>query len=72
MHGALMRKYKAQIATEHQHKIDNPQDYVDDWENKDVREQNGLIKHWKKEIKTFQQSIDDRIAELKKRGDYDE
>ena len=66
-----MRKYSERIA-EHQRKIDNPQEYVPDWESKDVREQNGLIKHWQKEIRNFQQSIDDRIEELKKRGDYDE
>lgn len=66
-----MRKYKARIA-EHQNKIDNPAKYVDGWADKDVREQNGLIKHWQKEIKNFQTSINDRIEELKKRGEYDE
>lgn len=32
----------------------------------------GLIKHWNKEIRNFNQSINDRIKELKDRGDYDE
>jgi hypothetical protein len=66
-----MRKYKDKIAL-HQDKIDNPQKYVADWDAKDIREQNGLKKHWQKEINNFQASIDDRIAELKKRGDNDE
>ena len=46
--------------------------HIADWENKDVREQDGLKKHWQKEIRNFQTSIDDRVDELKKRGDYDE
>jgi SPP1 gp7 family putative phage head morphogenesis protein len=66
-----MRKYLEKISL-HQDKINNPEKYVEGWENKDVREQNGLIKHWQKEIRNFQTSIDDRIVELKKRGDYDE
>lgn len=66
-----IRKYQARIA-EHQRKLDDPQQFVPTWNDKDVREQEGLKKHWKKEIRTFQQSIDDRVDELKKRGDYDE
>lgn len=66
-----MRKYQNKIA-QHQDKINNPQKYIADWDKKDIREQNGLKKHWQKEINNFQTSIDDRIAELKERGDYDE
>ena len=66
-----MRKYQNKIAL-HQDKINNPQKYIADWDTKDVREQNGLKKHWQKEIRNFQTSIDDRITELKERGDYDE
>ena len=36
------------------------------------RRQEGLKKHWNKEIRNFNQSIQDRIDELKARGDYDE
>ena len=57
---------------EHQKKIDNPQKFIEDWDKKDVREQNGLVKHWKKEIKNFQTSKNDRIEELKERGEYNE
>ena len=32
----------------------------------------GLIRHWIKEISNFKESIDNRINELKKRGDYNE
>ena len=66
-----LRKYKSKIEL-HQAKINNPEKYIADWEKKDVREQRGLIKHWQKEIDTFQTSIDERIIELRKRGDYDE
>lgn len=66
-----IRKYETRIAS-HQQKINNPSKYVEGWDDKDVREQRGLIKHWQKEIKNFQTSIDDRIVELKVRGDYDE
>lgn len=66
-----LRKYKDKIAL-HQQKIANPQAFVEGWADKDAREQAGLIKHWQKEIANFQTSIDDRIAELKKRGDYDD
>lgn len=66
-----LTSFKERIA-EHQKKIENPEKYVPDWNNKDVREQNGLLKHWKKEIKNFRESIENRIEELKKRGEYDE
>lgn len=63
--------FKQRIA-EHQEKIANPEIYYPDWNEKDSRERKGLIKHWRKEISNFQRSIEDRIAELKKRGEYDE
>lgn len=66
-----IKKYKANII-EHNNKIQNPREYIPDWDSKDIREQEGLIKHWKKEIRNFNKSIDNRIDELKKRGDYDE
>ena len=66
-----IRKYQKRIA-EHQSKIGNPEKYVEGWSKKDDREKKGLIRHWQKEIKNLQTSIDDRIVELKNRGDYDE
>ncbi len=66
-----MRKFEARIE-EHLNKINNPAEHAEGWAEKDVREQRGLIKHWQKEIENFQKCIDDRIEELKKRGDYDD
>lgn len=56
----------------HQQKISDPQKYVEGWEDKDPREQQGLLKHWNKEISNFEESIANRIEELRKRGEYDE
>ena len=66
-----INSYKKRILA-HQQKIDNPEIHIADWASKDVREQDGLKKHWQKEIRNFQTSIDDRVVELKKRGDYNE
>ena len=56
----------------HREKIDYPERYIEKWDTMDPRMQEGLKKHWNKEIKNFGQSIQDRIDELKKRGDYDD
>lgn len=57
---------------EHERKIANPKAYVPDWDNMDERAKQGLLRHWNKEIKNFRESVDNRIAELKRRGEYDE
>ena len=46
--------------------------HVPDWDIKTEREQAGLKKHWEKEIQNFNASIQNRIDELKKRGDWHE
>ena len=66
-----IRKYKARIA-EHEGYIKNPEAHVPDWDNLSENRRKGLIRHWEKEIRNFNKSIDDRITELKERGDYDE
>lgn len=66
-----IRKYHSRIS-EHRDKIQNPRKYISGWDSLDEKRQTGLIKHWNKEIRNFEQSISDRIEELKKRGDYDE
>lgn len=66
-----IRKYHSRI-DEHRDKIRNPKNYVSGWDSLDEKQKTGLIKHWSKEIRNFEQSISDRIDELKKRGDYDE
>ena len=57
---------------EHQKKLADPQKYDAEWNSKSAKQQQGLLKHWKKEIANFQESIDSRIEELKTRGEYDE
>ena len=66
-----MRKYQKRIA-EHNDKINNPEKYIPDWNNYDELKKQGLKNHWQKEISNFEESIENRIEELKKRGDYDE
>lgn len=66
-----IRKYQVRIE-EHELKIKNPKDVYPEWDTYDQRYQEGLKRHWNKEIRNFRQSIQDRIDELKERGDYDE
>ena len=53
----------------HLKKIETPENYCSDWNLKDEREKNGLIKHWLHEIKNFTESIQNRVEELEKRGE---
>ena len=53
----------------HLKKIENPKDYCSDWNSKDERAKAGLIKHWLHEIKTFAESIQNRVDDLGKRGE---
>ena len=55
---------------EHQNKLANPSKYDVDWEIKPEIKKKGLLKHWRKEINNFKESINSRIEELKNRGDY--
>lgn len=66
-----LRKFNRNIA-EHEDKINNPRKYVSDWDELDERAQKGKIKHWRREIRNFNESIQNRIEELKERGDYDD
>ena len=66
-----IRKYRLRIK-EHEEKITSPNEKYPNWDTYDVRRQEGLKRHWSKEIRNFKQSIQDRIDELKERGDYDE
>ena len=65
-----IRKYEKKIK-EHESYLENPEIHCSDWNEKNKWEQEGLKKHWNKEIRNFNQSIQDRIDELKARGDYD-
>ncbi|MBC5689769.1 hypothetical protein H8S37_12660 [Mediterraneibacter sp. NSJ-55] len=66
-----IRKYQFRIG-EHEAKISNPSEFYPEWDSYDIRYQEGLKRHWNKEIRNFKQSIQERIDELKSRGDYDE
>ena len=66
-----IRKYEKRIK-EHEDYLEHPETHCSDWNEKSRWEQEGLKKHWKKEIRNFNQSIHDRIDELKARGDYDD
>lgn len=44
--------------------IENPKEYIPEWDEYDVRYQERLKRHWKKEIRNFQQAIEDRVKEL--------
>jgi len=56
----------------HKEKIKNPQIYDKDWDRKTEKARKGLLRYWEKEIRNHQDSINNRIEELKKRGEtYD-
>ncbi len=66
-----IKNFKKRIS-EHEDKINNPEKYISNWHKLDEREKAGLIKHWQKEIDNFNKSIQNRIDELKRRGeDYE-
>lgn len=66
-----IRKYNQRIA-EHKEYIRNPKVHCPDWDSYSEQKKNGLVRHWEKEIRNFEESIQNRIDELKSRGDYDE
>lgn len=62
-----IRTFKKRIA-EHVAKINNPWTVYSDWFSEPAK-QRGRLKHWQKEIEDFEHSIQNRIDELKKRGE---
>ena len=58
--------WKANIVR-HLEKVKNPEIYDAGWSSKDERQKTGLINHWKKEIRTSENNINDAEAELEKR-----
>ena len=65
-----IRKYEKRIR-EHEEYLQNPESHCPDWYDKMTCEQEGLKHHWKKGICNFNRAIQDRVNELKERGDYD-
>lgn len=64
-----IRSLEERIA-DHKQKIENPETFAEQWNAMDERVKKGLLRHWKKEIEDFQEAVENRIAELKKRGDF--
>ena len=62
-----IRNLKKKIAI-HRKKIEKPWEIYSDWFSKPDRQQ-GRIRHWKKEIENFEESIQNLVDELKKRGE---
>ena len=58
--------------SEHQNKVKNPSKYVENWDELPDYKKEGLKRHWNKEISNFQTSKEDRITELKERGEYND
>jgi uncharacterized protein with gpF-like domain len=56
------------LVEEHKIRIQNPEKYDAEWNSKTDIQKAGLIKHWKKEIDTFEKDIKDAKEELAKRG----
>lgn len=55
----------------HIEKIKDPAKYCDAWDTYNEERKAGLIKHWNYEIQVFQKNIQNRIDELKKRGEWE-
>ena len=53
---------------EHRAKINEPWKSYPDWFSEPDKQQ-GRIEHWQKEIRNFEESIQNRIDELAKRGE---
>ena len=53
----------------HKNKINDPSKYIPDYDSLDERYKSGILRHWEKEIEDFTESINNRVEELKKRGD---
>lgn len=69
-----IRKLQKQIE-EHERKIADPASFYPEWDQHPEAFKQGCMKHWKKEINNFKESIKNRENEIKyrqKRGDHDE
>lgn len=62
-----IRNHKKEIDI-HKDKIRNPQNHYPNWDRIDERKKKGYIKHWKKEINNFEDSIRRKEEELRRRG----
>lgn len=51
----------------HRKKLENPAAYDAGWDSKTQIQQDGLTNHWRKEVKHFQENIDEAKAEIERR-----
>lgn len=65
-----VKSYKKQIA-EHEYKIEHPDKFYIDWDDVNETVRKGRLKHWRKEITNFEQSIQDNLQELERRKKYE-
>lgn len=57
---------------EHKVYLVDPYEHAPDWDDFPEERKQGLKKHWNKEIRLFEQQIEERKRILKERGDYEE
>lgn len=57
----------AKNITEHQEKLQAPEKYDKEWNEKNSSAKAGLLRHWEKEINSFQKNIDLAYEELERR-----
>lgn len=62
-----IRSFQKRIE-EHLAKIENPEKHYRDWQD-EPEMQEGRLGHWLHEIKNFEESIQNRVEELAKRGE---
>ena len=65
-----MRKISKRIE-EHREKIVHPEIYAQDWSTRSKKRKQDLLDYWRNEIQEFEKSLQRRVDELKKRGEYD-
>lgn len=65
-----MRKISKRIE-EHREKISHPEIYAQDWNTRSEKRKQDLLDYWRNEIQEFEKSLQRRVDELKKRGEYD-
>lgn len=62
-----IRSFQSRIE-EHKEYIRNPKNHVPNWDSLSEAEKRGNIKHWNKEIRNFEESIQNRLNEIERRA----
>lgn len=62
-----IRSFQSRIE-EHKEYIRNPKNHVPNWDLLSEAEKRGNIKHWNKEIRNFEESIQNRLNEIERRA----